>query len=124
MSLTRILNWILPKPTFKNLSQGEYGGSETPGYQLFKQHNKILEGILETPYDFSKSYLVLLSYGTESTGGYVIEATNVYRKGCKLVIQYMTVGPQKGEPVTDAFSTAYHLISIPKFNKIELEPLN
>jgi hypothetical protein len=120
----KILNWLLPKPTFKNLSQGEYGGSETPGYQLFKQHNEILEGILETPYDFSKSYLVLLSLGIRSTGGYVIEATNVYRKGCKLIIQYKTSGPQKGEPATMALSTAYHLISIPKFNKIELEPLN
>jgi hypothetical protein len=116
----KILNWLLPKPTFRTVSQGEYGGSETPGYQLFKQHDDILEGILETPHDFSKSYLVLLSLGIRSTGGYLIEATNVYRNGCTLNIQYVTKGPQKGEMVTDALSTSYHLISIPKFKKIQI----
>lgn len=117
----RLLNWLLPKPTFKTLSQGEYGGMESLGYLLITKQEDLPEGLIETTPDFSKHHLVLLSLGIKSTGGYLIEATNVYRNGCTLNIQYITKGPQKGEMVTDALSTVYHLISIPKFKKIKIQ---
>ena len=117
-----ILGYILPKPSFFILSQDEYGGDEVFGYKLIKRKADLPQIAidLELDFDFSEAYLVLLSLGSKPTGGYGITVTDTERCGCTLVLQYKTTKPQKGQPVTTAFTNPYCLIAIPKYNKIKL----
>lgn len=120
-----ILGYILPKPSFFILSQGEYGGDEVFGYKLIKRKADLPQIAidLELDFDFSEAYLVLLSLGSKPTGGYGITVTDTQRCGCTLVLQYKTTKPGK-DPVTTAFTNPYCLIAIPKYNKITLSAEN
>ena len=114
----KLLNQILPCPNFYTISHGEYGGEEMSGYKLIKKKEDLPEGLIDFDFDFRHNHLLLLSLGTRNTGGYSITVIKVERWGCTLHVHYTVQSPLKGQLVTHALTNPYHLISIPKFNKI------
>ena len=64
--------------------------------------------------DLEKHDLVACFLGEKTTGGYDIEVTDVLFTKTTAEIILKETGPQKNEPVTDAFTSPYLFVLVPK----------
>jgi hypothetical protein len=67
--------------------------------------------------DFSKNMVIAIFQGTKSTGGYSIEITKIIETKDALEIYITEKSPGKNCIVTQAFTSPYQIIKIPKINK-------
>ena len=64
--------------------------------------------------DFAKEMVVAVFLGTKPTGGYRVEITGARREGQSLVIEYAERRPGPGTLVTQALTSPYHIVKLPR----------
>ncbi len=71
--------------------------------------------------DFAERTVVALFMGRRSTGGYAIRVSEVVREGEQLRVRYREREPGPDEMVTQALTSPYQIVSVPKTEEIELK---
>lgn len=105
----------------------------TSGYSEFNEAQQLViknTAALQTAYDhiltkeatpqvdWTKQQVVLLAMGQRNTGGFSINVDKIVHTKTEITVYYKTVGPKKGEMVTQALTAPYVLYTID--NKADL----
>jgi len=64
--------------------------------------------------DLAKNVVAAVFIGTRSTGGYSVEITGTRRDGDALVIEYVQRAPGRGDIVSQALTSPFHIVSLPR----------
>ena len=64
--------------------------------------------------DLAKNVVAAVFIGTRPTGGYSVEITGTRRDGDALVIEYVQRAPGRGDIVSQALTSPFHIVSLPR----------
>jgi hypothetical protein len=66
--------------------------------------------------DFSRDIVAAVFLGTRRSGGFSVEVIGYRREGSALVIDYVERIPAAGGIVTQALTSPYHIVMLPRFD--------
>jgi hypothetical protein len=66
--------------------------------------------------DFTKEMVAAVFLGTRPTGGYAVEIRAARREGAALVIEYVEHAPGRDAIVTQALTSPFHIVRLPKYD--------
>ena len=105
--------------TFKTLDAGSYANRAPAAPQMIVARDAVTmrnawqQG--EPPaVDFTKQWVVFLFAGQKMTGGFSINVKSVKHHGKDLVIDAHIAAPERGMMVTQALTSPYVAVSLPK----------
>jgi hypothetical protein len=110
-------------PPVTTVGQGAYSGindaselvvrSPTEWDALWKAH----AGLKPIPaVDFSQELIAAVFLGTRPSGGFGVEILGTRREAAALVIEYRERAPAAGDIVTQALTSPFHIVKVPRFD--------
>lgn len=89
--------------------------SEAEWRELWNSMHAVVNPVPELPkVDFEKEMLILAFQGSKGTGGNSIEITGIEKKDGVVGVTVKDVSPGAGCFTTQAFTSPYHVVKIPK----------
>lgn len=100
---------------------GQHDGSTTPGTRVLRTADEwnafwrqVQRGQPASP-DFTRHMVVVISLGEKRTGGFAAEVVGVqHDKNRSVVVQYRELSPQPGMMVTQALTSPWTAVLIPR----------
>jgi len=99
-----------PKTEEKSLLQGS--AVKNPDILAWRDLYKQQRGVFTQ--DFGEYRAVLISMGTQNSGGYAVNIKKAVKEKDIWQIEYTTTRPQPGEAVTQALTNPHELLAVPK----------
>jgi len=110
-------------PPVATVAQGAYSGisdasevvvrSQAEWDALWKAH----AGLKPTPaVDFSQEFIAAVFLGTRPSGGFGAEILGTRRDAAALVIEYRERVPAASDIVTQALTSPFHIVKVPRFD--------
>jgi hypothetical protein len=114
---------------FKTIQQDLHGGFDVSrnvvaisDKEWLPIWNQVSSGVTPKPtapeIDFSKEMVIATFMGTKASGGFSTEITRVVNSDEKVVVYVNEVSPGENCRVTFALSAPYHVIKVPKTEKV------
>jgi PrcB C-terminal len=111
-------------PPVATVAQGAYSGisdasevvvrSRVEWDALWKAHAglKPIPGVV----DFSQEFIAAVFLGTRPSGGFGVEILGTRREAAALVIEYRERAPAASDIVTQALTSPFHIVKVPRFD--------
>lgn len=112
--------------SFTTVARGAYSSFEKSGVKAVKtkaawfalKDEGLADGHQTLPpaasIDFDREMFIVAAMGQRRTGGYAIEITQVVENDDALTVYYQLRTPASGSFVTQALTSPYHIIRLPK----------
>jgi len=105
--------------TFKTLQAGSYANRSPQTPQMIVARDAVTlrnawQNGAPPPIDFKKQWVVLFFAGQKPTGGFEIQVRSVKQRGKVLVVDAHIAGPEHGMMVTQALTSPFAAIAVPK----------
>lgn len=101
----------------RELAAGLYGGPAQPIEAVITSTDELAAawpGSDVPAVDFAREQVVFVALGERRTGGYSVEVTSVTISGDTLVVRYVERRPGPGCLTTQALTTPYHAVAVPR----------
>lgn len=108
------------KVEFSNVAKGFYGSREEKGNLVIHSEAELTSNIDTAGLlgiDFAHEMAVAVFSGTKPTGGYSVEITKIIETDTEIVVTAVETSPGADCIVTQAFTSPYSIVKIPKLDK-------
>ena len=104
--------------TFRALQSGSYGNLTPAGPEMIVVRDaaalqRLWQSGAPPHIDFKKEWVVFLFAGEKRTGGHLVHAKSVKRKGKTIIVEAQLVAPKAEGVVTQVLTSPYAVIAVP-----------